>query len=247
MPPMEVEARTRYPCSMRNVWEPDEPLAVRLTASERALLVHHTDVEGGALRKLEDATESSPGRLRASLTPSELNELLEWIAATLNHSQDTVLTTRLGILYDRLERLEDSAGKLAQGGEACAGPARTRARLPRRRTEPSLVNRCVVAVRPKEPFFAWLKGLPGCEDLTTEEITGDPSVYLLPVFDEEGEQARILSRFFPLIFEKELAAWWTDEALWPVKRDLRIFKRWFDVEFRSVVFDLVDAPLLDDL
>jgi hypothetical protein len=39
---------------------------------------------------------------------------------------------------------------------------------------------------------------------------------------------------------------WIDEKDWPIKRDLRVFKMWFDVEFHSVVEDLVDSALIDE-
>ena len=39
--------------------------------------------------------------------------------------------------------------------------------------------------------------------------------------------------------------WWTEPNDWPQNnRNLTLFKKWFDYEFHSMVFDLVDGPLL---
>lgn len=34
--------------------------------------------------------------------------------------------------------------------------------------------------------------------------------------------------------------------MWPVTRELRTFKLWFDVEYHSVVGDFVDGELIDE-
>ena len=109
-----------------------------------------------------------------------------------------------------------------------------------------MVNRCVVTIRAKEPFLEWLKGLPDPGDFTSEEVNHDTTAYLLPDYEDDRRQGRIISRYFGLIFEEQLAAWWTDENDWPSKRDLRTFRRWFDLEFHSVVLDLVDGPIFDE-
>jgi len=49
-----------------------------------------------------------------------------------------------------------------------------------------------------------------------------------------------------MLFERELAAWCDDPQGWPAKRDLVTFLQWFEPQLRSVVIDLVDAPLEDD-
>jgi hypothetical protein len=46
-----------------------------------------------------------------------------------------------------------------------------------------------------------------------------------------------------LLFKTDERKWWQDPDAWPSKRDLPTFKKWFDVEFHSVVFDLVDKPI----
>lgn len=109
-----------------------------------------------------------------------------------------------------------------------------------------MLNRSVVIVRVKDPFLKWVKSLPDPADISKELINQDNTVYLLPDLNYGVEEDELLDRFYDLIFEEQLNGWWTDKSSWPAKRDLETFKKWFDVEFHSVVLDLVDEPLIDD-
>ncbi len=106
-----------------------------------------------------------------------------------------------------------------------------------------MLNRCVVVVKAKQPFMEWLRSLPDPADLTLDQINQDNTVSLLPDYERDSKQRQILRQYFDLIFEEQLAGWWQDEAAWPSGRDLKLFNGWFEVEFHSVVLDLVDGPL----
>jgi hypothetical protein len=108
-----------------------------------------------------------------------------------------------------------------------------------------MLNRCLVTVKAKEPFREWLLSLPNPCDETIDEINDDPSAYLLPEFDDDEERDRILQEYFPMIFEDQLFAWWIQAEDWPQNRNFQMFKKWFDVEFHSIVEDLVDDALVD--
>jgi len=56
----------------------------------------------------------------------------------------------------------------------------------------------------------------------------------------------LIHQFFTTIFEDGLADWWTREEDWLQQRDLRTFRKWFDLRFYSVVEDLVDNLLVDE-
>ncbi len=103
-----------------------------------------------------------------------------------------------------------------------------------------MVNRGLVIALAKEPMRAWLKSLPDPCDVTLEELNHDCTAYLVPEFEDDRERERVLKRFFGMIFEDRLAGWWIDEQDWPQKRDLRTFRKWFDLQYFSVVEDLVD-------
>ena len=109
-----------------------------------------------------------------------------------------------------------------------------------------MLNRSVATVRVKEPFFQWVKSLPDPADVSKDIINHDNTAYLLPNLEYGFEEEELLEQFYDLIFEEQLNGWCTDKNTWPKNRDLESFKKWFDVEFHSVVLDLVDAPLQED-
>jgi hypothetical protein len=107
-----------------------------------------------------------------------------------------------------------------------------------------MINRCILIVKAKQPFLLWLQSLPDPANLTLEQINRDNAAYLLPEYDDDSDRKKLLRRCVDLIFEEQLSSWWRDETAWPAKRDMKTFMQWFDVEFHSVVLDLVDKPLL---
>lgn len=109
-----------------------------------------------------------------------------------------------------------------------------------------MVNRGLVIALAKEPFREWLLSLPDPSDMTLEEINEDRTAYLIPEFEDDKEREKAIKKVFEMIFEDQLADWWTREEDWPQKRDLRAFKKWFDLQFHSVVEDLVDDVLIDE-
>jgi hypothetical protein len=109
-----------------------------------------------------------------------------------------------------------------------------------------MVNRGLVIATAKEPFREWLLSLPDPTDVSLEEINEDRTAYLIPEFEDDGQRDRILRKFFVTIFEDQLADWWTKEEDWPSKRDLRTFRKWFDLQFHAVVEALVDDMLVDE-
>lgn len=109
-----------------------------------------------------------------------------------------------------------------------------------------MVNRGLVIALAKEPFREWLQSLPEPCETSIEEINEDRTAYLVPEFEDDKGRDRVLKKFYEMIFEDQLADWWTREEDWPQQRDMRTFKKWFDLQFHSVVEDLVDDVLVDE-
>lgn len=109
-----------------------------------------------------------------------------------------------------------------------------------------MVNRCLVIPLAKEPFRQWLLSLPDPTDVSLEELNEECTAYLVPEFEDDQERERVMKRFYILIFEEQLAGWWTREEDWPQKRDYRTFLKWFDLRFHGIIEDLVDGPLVDE-
>jgi hypothetical protein len=109
-----------------------------------------------------------------------------------------------------------------------------------------MVNRGLVLLSAKEPFREWLLSLPDPSDVSLDELNEDRTAYLIPEFEDDKQRDTILRKFFGIIFEEQLAGWWTREEDWPRNRDLRTFRKWFDLQFHSIVEDLVDDILFDE-
>ncbi|MGB6866229.1 MAG: hypothetical protein WBE11_11105 [Candidatus Aminicenantaceae bacterium] len=107
------------------------------------------------------------------------------------------------------------------------------------------IDRSILTVRAKEPFLDWLHSLPDPDPVKyiLNEVNRDQSAYLLPEYEDDNKKESLLKKYFSKIFEEQLNGWWVDPDAWPSKRDLKTFKEWFDVEFHSVVLDLVDKPI----
>ena len=105
------------------------------------------------------------------------------------------------------------------------------------------IDRSLLVVKPKKPFFDWVQTVDYEEGLTLEDVREDPSAYLIPELESPEEEREILKWCYEDIFEAELSSWYTDAAVWPQQRDLKMFLEWFDIEFHSLVFDLLDEPI----
>jgi hypothetical protein len=111
-----------------------------------------------------------------------------------------------------------------------------------------MINRSAIILKCKEPFVRWINEADPYEDdpgISIENANEDRTVYLIT--DDDGENVEEwVSLNFKTLFENELEGWYTDETLWPKKRDLKTFHEWFDVECHTVIIDTVDDPIQDD-
>ena len=68
-------------------------------------------------------------------------------------------------------------------------------------------------------------------------------MFLLPERDNIEQAIRSVYR---VIFEEMLQASVNDPELWPEKRDLRTFRKWFEVQVVAMVFDADRGEVVDD-
>ncbi len=104
-----------------------------------------------------------------------------------------------------------------------------------------IINRGLLIVKAKEPFREWISSLKDKCGITIKEIDNDCTVYLLPAFDDDHQKDDILIKVFSEIFVERLSDWSPEEVKWPRNRTLDIFKKWFELEFHSVVEDMCES------
>ncbi|MDA8095482.1 MAG: hypothetical protein M0T84_16560 [Betaproteobacteria bacterium] len=103
------------------------------------------------------------------------------------------------------------------------------------------IDRGMALIKPKQAFLDWLKALPGSElDITLEQLRGDCTSVLLPLFSELEEALAAIDEIYDEIFEMELSSWSDEESLWPSERTVQLFWEWFDVELHSLVVDAME-------
>ena len=109
------------------------------------------------------------------------------------------------------------------------------------------INRNALVVWPRTPFLEWLQSVdPTADELTLEDLTAEPTVYLIPECDSEEAAEACLGRRYDRIFREELVGWHTDQSRWPRGRTFQLFREWFDWTYHSVLLDLTDEPLEHD-
>ena len=111
-----------------------------------------------------------------------------------------------------------------------------------------MLNRAALILRYRQPFVDWINAVdpsPSTASLTLDEVNDEHTVYLVEVEDEQG-LAAWLEANHEVLFERELDGWYTDPALWPKDRSLKLLKAWCSFELHTVVEDTGASPLEDD-
>jgi hypothetical protein len=116
------------------------------------------------------------------------------------------------------------------------------------------LNRALVVLRYKQPYIDWVKIAGQAPmDLTLEDVNDDNEAFLVPSFDcpvdpVDGtpDAVKWVEKRWRMFFDHILGTWIFDEAEWPKKRTLKMFREWFDVEYRSMVWDMGNEPLMID-
>jgi|GEM_PF-874802 len=103
-------------------------------------------------------------------------------------------------------------------------------------------HKSIAIIKPKQSFVDWANHLPDSREtrVTIDSFKDDNTVILVPLYDDEAEARRSISKYWEELFEQELYEWCTKEDWWPKNRTKKMFWQWFDVEFHSMVYDIND-------
>jgi len=103
-----------------------------------------------------------------------------------------------------------------------------------------VLNRSVIIIIPRQPFFEWVNSLDPENPMTSENFT-ERTAYLIKVTDNLESAVK---KQYAIIFESELNGMWTDPNDWPKDRSFNVFKEWFTWHIGSLVFDLEKGPIV---
>ncbi|WP_035383890.1 hypothetical protein [Ferriphaselus sp. R-1] len=117
------------------------------------------------------------------------------------------------------------------------------------------LNRAAVVIRYKQPYVDWARvaGPEPATDYSLEQANDDGEMFLIPSYDSPvdavdgtGDAIKWVEKRWKMLFEYFLGEWILDESAWPQKRTLKMFREWFEVEYRSIVWDMGHEPLMID-
>ena len=102
------------------------------------------------------------------------------------------------------------------------------------------VDRMVAVIKPKEPFLDWVNQHlePTQGPISLDDLQQDCTVLLIPPFEDLIEAEAFIEEIYADIFETELETWELDQSAWPGHRTFESFRKWFDIELHSLVFDI---------
>jgi hypothetical protein len=79
-----------------------------------------------------------------------------------------------------------------------------------------LLNRSALVVKPKQPFLDWLHAADSTSlHLTLPISFAEPTIYLTPECDTDGDVQEVLRELCEEIFEEQLAGWYTEKSTGP--------------------------------
>lgn len=114
-----------------------------------------------------------------------------------------------------------------------------------------MINRSAVLLKYKAPAIKWINEADPYNEnpgITSKTVNDDRIVYLIR--DVDADTPDILNEWIELnyetLFENELDGWYTDESIWPKKRTLSLFYKWFEIECHTVIEDTVGTAIIDE-
>ena len=106
------------------------------------------------------------------------------------------------------------------------------------------INRSAIVVKPAQPFLDWLHRVdPTSAQLTLDDLSLEPTIYLLPECQGKEEAIECLREVCTEIFEEQLDGWYRVPSTWPAERDLHAFLIWFEWSLHSMIIDLGEIPI----
>jgi len=108
-----------------------------------------------------------------------------------------------------------------------------------------MIDRNAVLVAPKKPFFAWVNKLYPERPIKEHQIK-EHNIYLIHELDSDDDFEEWLEYNYLELFENELFYWHMNPQDWPEDKSLATFKKWFRVQYHSMVLDFEEDELIKE-
>lgn len=110
-----------------------------------------------------------------------------------------------------------------------------------------LINRAALILKATQSAVDWINEVDPAEDkneLTLREVQEDCLVYLVPEDIETDVHAKLWALDnSEILLQEFMFGWYQDESLWPANVGPKLFEKWFEVEYHSMIIDTVDEPI----
>ena len=108
------------------------------------------------------------------------------------------------------------------------------------------INRYAVTLLPTEAFLDWVRSCPDNNPrMTLGEMQREPTVYLIPEATKAPPEDYV-PRHFKAMFHEELNSWYADPEFWPKDLSFKSFKKFFEINISTVVYDLGKGAIEKD-
>jgi len=104
-------------------------------------------------------------------------------------------------------------------------------------------------IYPLVPFYEWQNELFPNDliKIPDELLKNDKAtVFLIPDFETEIEFEKWIIKNYKIFFEGIIEDWVTDNSLWPKKLTYELFKKWFHISFHTMVYDILETPIIKE-
>lgn len=108
-----------------------------------------------------------------------------------------------------------------------------------------IIDRSALIIYSKDKMLSFINNLDSMkdeDDLTIEEINVEPSIFLIPEFDEEEEAYLYIEKNKIEIFKMMLLSWLEDGEI-SINLEEELFEQWFDTLITPVVNDLISSKI----
>ncbi|MFP4418746.1 MAG: hypothetical protein ACOC41_07290 [Chitinivibrionales bacterium] len=105
------------------------------------------------------------------------------------------------------------------------------------------INRIAIVVKGRQPLVDWINQKVPDEKISLEDVRSDCNVLLIPDGYEHTEAIEMVEQNFEAVFLSEMEGWFHDETMWPKDITLTKFRKWFELEYHSVIFDVLEESI----